>query len=246
MKRPKLRDSNSASRSSEPYQLNAIPHAVIKRMAAYFIYLIATGRSDISGNDWGDAFAYAINGQHLSSPLGIADVVLQNMAWSLKTIRCCNPYDVNSLRIISGRCSPDFSYGIRDPHKDVQATGNAIISIWNERINIAQEQYTPLRSCILLRNYTLDIFLIFEREIHHYPPNEYVWEENKNGNLVAKRLLDGITAFTWQPHGAQFTIQTPIPPSVIKFSLQKPRIINIEQVLDAVAYSDQWVRILDK
>lgn len=148
-------------------------------MAAYIVYLIAIGRPNISGNDWGDAFAYAIREKHLASPLGVADVELNGMAWSLKTVKVPFPFNTNSVRLICGRCSLDYSYGITNHHNDIQATGNAVLGIWNERLNIAQENYTPLRTCVMLRNKTLDEFLLFEQENLRYPANEYVWKENQ-------------------------------------------------------------------
>ncbi len=38
----------------------------------------------MTGDDWGNIFANAIEGEHLSSPLGIADVVKDKTAWSMK------------------------------------------------------------------------------------------------------------------------------------------------------------------
>ena len=59
----------------------------------------------------------------MDSPVGIADVVLGKMAWSMKTVKNASPFRCKNIRLISGRCSPDYSYGITDPHKDIQETG---------------------------------------------------------------------------------------------------------------------------
>lgn len=98
-------------------------------IASHLIYLICIGRKDISGSDWGDALAEAIGGRHLDAPVGIADVVKEKMAWSVKTVKNKDPFNARSVRLISGRCSPDYSYGITDPHEDIQknrsrGTGN--------------------------------------------------------------------------------------------------------------------------
>jgi hypothetical protein len=53
------------------------------------VYNFAVGKSDISGEDWGDIFAKAVDGGHLSSPVGLADVVLEGQAWSVKSVRRC-------------------------------------------------------------------------------------------------------------------------------------------------------------
>lgn len=115
MQTPKLRDSKKLS-MHELYPLNEIPEKIITDIAGYFVYLIYTGRKDISGGDWGDAFANAIGGIHLDSPCGIADVVFEKFAWSMKTVKNADPLTCKNVRLISGRCSPDYSYGITDPH----------------------------------------------------------------------------------------------------------------------------------
>ena len=89
------------------------------------------GRKDITGEDWGDIFSKAIDGKHLNSPLGIADVVKGKTAWSMKTVKTAHPLTAKKVRLISGRCSPDYSYGIEDPHADIQKTGETVLAIWN-------------------------------------------------------------------------------------------------------------------
>lgn len=77
--------------------------------------MIYIGRKDISGNDFGDAFADSIGGSHLESPVGIADVVLDKNCWSVKTVKIKDPFNCSTVRLISGRCSPDYSYGHNRP-----------------------------------------------------------------------------------------------------------------------------------
>ena len=80
MKHPKLRDSKRLQ-TNEPYPMNEIPEDLIVKIGGSFVYLLYVGRKDIDGGDWGDAFAEAVGGCHLDSPIGIADVVLEKMAW---------------------------------------------------------------------------------------------------------------------------------------------------------------------
>ena len=105
--------------------MNELPDDLIVRIGGYLAHLLYVGRKDITGTDWGDAFADAVEGKHLDSPIGIADVVLGKMAWSVKTVKNARPFNARSVRLISGRCSPDYSYGITDPHADIQNTGRA-------------------------------------------------------------------------------------------------------------------------
>ena len=73
--------------SQTPYPLGQIPDSVILSIASNIVYSSAVGRKDISGDDWGDIFAAAVNGAHLKSPLGVVDIALGNTAWSAKTVK---------------------------------------------------------------------------------------------------------------------------------------------------------------
>ena len=242
MKHPKLRDSNKL-RTHEPYPMNEIPDELIMNIGQHLIYLLCIGRKDISGSDWGDAFSEAIKGKHLDSPVGIADVVLESMAWSMKTVKNANPFKAKNVRLISGRCSPDYSYGISDPHKDIQETGRAVLSIWNERVNIAQDYYNPVRTSILIRSNDLLSYCLFEEENHRFRTNDYVWEVNPNGNLIGKHIETGETSFTWQPHGSQFTIHTQVPRNAVRFTIKQPPTLLKKDVLENIQFNPSWINI---
>ncbi len=246
MDKPKLRDSKHR-KNTEPFPLNAIPDSVIQSIGAHLVYLISVGTSDISGNDWGNTLALALGGEHLSSPLGIADVVLGGMAWSTKTVKITakgGALEAEKVNLISGRCSPDYSYGITDPHEDIQKTGTAVLNIWNERVNIAQENYTPVRTSVLVRSSDLLSYVLFEEENHRFSTANYEWRKNENGNL--KGFLRGTSEhlFTWQPHGSQFTIHVDIPPSAKRFTIKCPPLISKDGTLKAIGFDESWVTIL--
>ncbi len=240
--RPRLRDSKHLS-TKTLYPLNIIPQEIITKIGGYLVYLLYIGRKDVSGNDWGDAFADSIAGVHLDSPVGIADVILDKNCWSAKTVKVKDPFSVSNVRLISGRCSPDYSYGITDPHKDVQKTGEAVLSIWNERINIATDHYSSVRTAVLVRSYDCLSYRLFEEETQRFRTTDYNWEVNSNGNLVG---LDhsGRLCFTWQPHGSQFTIHTEVPNSAIKFQIKQPPTITKTDVLKVVEFDESWVQII--
>lgn len=240
---PRLRDS-AKRLSHSPYGLNEIPNETIIKLAGYIVYLIYSGRKDLTGNDFGDAFAYAINGNHLARPLGIADVELDRMAWSAKTVKQTAPFTSKTVRLISGRCSPDYSYGITDQHKDIQRTGTAVLNIWNERINIAQDNYSAVRTAVLIRSYDLLSYVLFEEENHRYRTSDYTWVANKNGNLAGISKESGEQCFTWQPHGSQFTIHTSVPKCAKKFKLKNPPIIDADKVLNNLNFNESWVSFL--
>lgn len=240
--RPRLRDSKHLTTKSL-YPLNVIPSEIITKIGGYLVYLLYIGRKDVSGNDWGDAFADSIGGIHLDSPVGIADVVLDRNCWSAKTVKVKDPFSISNVRLISGRCSPDYSYGITDPHKDVQKTGEAVLNIWNERINIATDHYSSVRTTVLVRSYDCLSYRLFEEDTQRFRTTDYHWEVNSNGNLIGLDHNNRI-CFTWQPHGSQFTIHTEVPDSAIKFQIKQPPIISKTDVLKVVEFDKSWVKII--
>ena len=201
------------------------------------------GRTDITGADWGDAFAQAIKGLYLDSPVGIADVVLNKNCWSMKTVKNSDPFSAKNIRLISGRCSPDYSYGITDPHKDVQKTGEAVLGIWNERVNIANDRYSQLRTSILIRSNDLLSYSLFEEETLRYRTTDYRWDVNKNGNLIGLDKNEKV-CFTWQPHGSQFTIHTEIPDSSVKFTIKQPPKLERKEILEKIHFDTSWITII--
>lgn len=244
MQRPKLRDSGKTSKSYELYPLGNVPDNVICNIGKWMVYNFAVGKSDISGEDWGDIFAKAIEGTHLNSPIGLADVILDGMAWSVKSVKQNKPHTADSARIISGRCSPDYSYGITNPHEDVDKTGRAVLNIWNERINIAKEKYEPLRSSLLIRNPNSLEFTLFEHELYRINTNDYQWGLNKNGNLEGKNKETGIHEFTWQPHGSQLTIIYSIPKSAKRFSIKRPPVLDFCDTMNQIGFDESWITVL--
>lgn len=242
MNRPRLRDSNRLT-DLDLYPLNKFPKDIITSVGAYFVYLLYIGRKDISGTDWGDAFADAIGGNHLDSPVGIADVVLGKQCWSMKTVKNDNPFNCSSVRLISGRCSPDYSYGITDPHEDIQRTGEAVLGIWNERVNIATDHYSQVRTGILVRSSDMLSYSLFEEDTGRFRTSDYHWEVNQNGNLIGKDS-EGKTRFTWQPHGSQFTIHVEVPEDATKFTIKEPPKLNKENVLKSIDFDESWITII--
>jgi hypothetical protein len=131
-----------------------LPDTVLFSIAKQLVHRLAVGHGDITGDDFGTIFANAIGGEHRGSPLGIADVVLNGCAWSIKTVKCNRPYDCRSARFISGRNSPDYSLGISDPRANPEATGRAVLAVWNARVSGTKQKRTErinpaVRPCLV-------------------------------------------------------------------------------------------------
>ncbi len=239
-----VRLRGNAKRRHEEYPLGELPDSVIVVMAKQLVHRIAIGQIDITGDDFGTIFAASIEGMHRESPLGIADVLKNNCAWSVKTIKNNKPFEAERVRLISGRNSPDYSLGISDPRADATATGRAVLSIWNARVNEALDGYDDLRVIVCVRNFATRQFVLFEEEASRFSHADYKWNFNKRGNLEGYDIAHNEHAFTWQPHGSQFTVIRKVPAHARKFSINHSvPLIKIEHVLSSIKFDESWISI---
>ena len=237
---PRLR--GSATRRSGPYPLGEIPRETAIAVGKHIVHRLAVSHANITGDNFGGIFAQAIGGDHRSSPLGIADVVWNGCAWSVKTVQNSNPFTASALRLISGRNSPDYSLGMSDPRRDIAATGRAVLSIWNSRVNEALGEHDDLRVAVLVRNIGAREFVLFEDEAKRYIPDHYRWKTNDRDNLIGIDIATGTKRFTWQPHGSQFTIHRSVPPAASKFRIShNVPIIEFQHILRLARYDDTWI-----
>lgn len=240
MEEPRLRKANY--KLDVPYNFEDIPDSVLKTLAKLSVYRKAVGQEDISGNDFGDMFAEAIEGEHYSSPVGIVDVASGSCGWSVKTIKRSDPHSATSTRLISGRNSPDYSYGISDPRADVAKTGEAVLSIWNHRVEESLQRFIQLRTVVLIRNFNELSFLIYEKETVSFPPEDYIWSVNNRGNFEGRDVATDEHRFVWQPSGSQFTIIDSVPDSARPFHISRSvEALDIDDLLSLIDYDDSWV-----
>lgn len=240
--RPRTRGSLPSRHS--PYPLGEFPAAVIRSIGQQVTHRIAIGSADITGDDFGTIFAEAIDGEHRSSPLGLADVVRNGCAWSVKTVKHNAPFVAKIVRLVSGRNSPIYSVGIENPMDDVQRTGNAVLSVWNERVDQSLDEHDELRVAVLVRNVQTRQFLIFEHDVVRFIPSDYEWSVNRRGNFEGRDRATGFHNFTWQPHGSQFTIRRQVPGSAARFSINRNiQTITMSAVLTAIGFNDSWIEI---
>ncbi len=242
---PRLRGDKPAR--SGPYPLGEFPEDMGIRLARQFVHRLAVGHANITGDDWGEIFATAINGTHRHSPLGVTDVTWNGCSWSAKTVQSSRPFSQPVVRLISGRNSPNYSYGISDPLADLSRTGRAVLNIWNERVNLSLNDHDDLRVVVLVRNMDTLEFALFEYEAGRYSPNDFEWRLNERGNLEGFEISTGEHRFTWQPHGAQFTVIKRVPGSAYKFRIVRhPGLLEPQHVLNLVRFRENWVeRVYD-
>lgn len=233
------------TRLQNSWALGTFPRKVVVGLGKQLVHRMAIGHADITGDDFGNIFANAVEGTHLSSPLGIADVLLDSNAWSVKTVKAKKPFAQTSVRLISGRNSPDYSLGIENPHTDIQATGKAILAVWNARVNESLGEHDDLRIAVLIRNFETKEFVLFEETATRYAADDFRWEKNKNGNFEGYDKARGHHFFTWQPHGSQFTVIRDVPGSATKFIINhNVPLIEPEHVLRLAKFEENWVEII--
>ncbi len=209
------------------------------------MHRMAVGMGDLEGNDFGNVFADAIGGDHGSVPVGVADVAWNGCAWSLKTIKRTRPFATPNVRLISGRNNIAYSLGMDNRLENPVATGRAVLSIWNSRVNQAMGEYDDLRIVVLVRNWQTREFLIFEEEARRFVPEDYAWSVNPNDNLEGHDLVTGAHRFTWQRNGAQLTIIRDVPASARRFKIDRHvPLVDPPTILSHIGYGPDWIEIV--
>ena len=239
--RPKLRGKKQSRNSI--YPVGEFPNTVLHGIAQRIVYLLAVGKADLSGDEWGHCFAESIGGEHHASSVDAQDVSFENCAWSVKTIKSKQPFDCPKIRLISGRNSPSYSHNIDNPFTDIKLTGRAVLEIWNERINRVLSEYEDYRLLVLVRNMNQLQFTMFESEITRFVPDDYRWELNTRRNFQGHDAASDSHCFTWQPHGGQFTIIKPVPASAVKYEIRRPPMLDFNGVLRWVKFNQSWLTV---
>lgn len=229
----------------EPYPINEFPNAVVEYICKGIVHLKAVGHADMTGDQFSRIFSDAVSGYSFGKPVGIADVAWNGCCWSVKTVQQKRPHETRSIRLISGRNSPVYSSGINDPFHDIQATGQSVLDIYNDRIHKARWDHDDLRLLVLIRNMNAQEYSLFERPIAPLVVNNYHWKVNSNNNLCGYEGKQQV--FTWQPHGSQFTIHEAVPSSATKFRIvREPRMLEMSHVLELVQFNSDWIEIIQE
>ena len=241
---PRIR---SANKYQPPWQLNKFPEDFALAVGSEIIAHVAVDRTGaIEGQTWERMFATAIGAEWKPSNVGLDDIVLKDCAWGAKTVKASAPFAATSIRLISGRNDPRYSYGYRP--KKVDALGKMVLGIWNKRVSDVRKNYRHVRSVVLIKPGSaaedwLD-FVAFEFDTIPYEPKEFRWEWNKQKNLEGWNLAKDEHWFTWQPHGAQFTIVHEVPNDRLRFQVKKPAALEAAKILKVLAFEKGWVRIV--
>lgn len=244
MREPRLRTVNKAV---APFDLNKFPTKFIDILAKEIVYMLATKSSmSLEGNEWEQIFAACIGAEWKPSNVGLDDVVLDNCCWGAKTVfGSTNIEKQHTVRLISGRNSPTYSYGIdKLTSEDPNEIGKLVLEIWNERVSAVRQVFKFVRTVVLVKSKDYSEFLIFEFDTLRYDPELYYFEWNARNNLEGYEKSTGRHKFTWQPSGSQFTIIEDIPEKRLHISIKKPEKVDKDTILKAVNFDSSWYEIV--
>lgn len=244
-KSPKLRTVN---KSVSAFPLNDFPKEFPFLLGKELVYLLASkGKPELEGSEWESIFATCIGAEWKPSNVGLDDVVMGNTAWGAKTVKSTNPSTQKKVRLISGRNSPNYSFGERSDQKaDPKLIGKLVLEIWNERVSAIREKFKHLRTIVLVKSNDLSEVVVFEFDTVRYDHELYNWEWNKNNNLVGTSKKTNELIFTWQPHGSQFTIIEDVPEKGLVIKIKQPKILDKNQILEALGFDKSWITVTQK
>lgn len=244
-KTPRLRTVNKAL---PPYELNNFPTDFVYKLAREIVYLLATkGTPSLEGTEWEEIFANCIGAQWKPSNVGLDDVVLEPCAWGAKTVKAKQPSTQKTVRLISGRNSPVYSFGEKQILEvDPNYLGEQVLTIWNERVSAVRKHYKFVRTVVLLKSDTLEEVAVFEFDTVRYDPELYEWRWNERGNLEGYDKISKEHCFTWQPHGSQFTIIEKVPNDCMVIKIRKPPHLDKNELLSTIGFDKSWVTVIKK
>lgn len=237
---PKLR---TATKVKPPYPLNRFPAKLPFEVGREIVYLLATSEQlALEGPTWEKIFAQAIGAKWEPSNIGLDDIRLGVCAWGAKSVKNQNPFACEKVRLISGRNNPEYSFGkIADTDDGI---GRQVLDIWNARVESLRDKFSHLRTVVLVKSNDLSKFAVFEFETIMYPPENFQWRRNKQGNLVGHDSRSDAHRFTRQRHGSQFTIVEPAPQERLCFQIQLPPRVPKQEVFDAIGFDKSWIKVI--
>jgi hypothetical protein len=124
------------------------------------------------------------------------------------------------------------------------SVGAMVLGIWNERVAAIRAKYQHLRTVVLVKSEDLLEVSVFEFDTVLYEPTAYAWRWNKQHNLEGLDKAGKEHHFTWQPHGAQFTIIEEVPAHRLALRLKQPPAMEPDAVLATLGFDPSWVQVI--
>lgn len=244
MSGPRLRTVNKVV---APFEINKFPNKFVDTLARDIVYMMATKQHmSLEGNEWEQIFANCVGAEWKPSNVGLDDVVLENCCWGAKTVfGTYNIANQQSVRLISGRNSPAYSYGVdKITSEDPNQIGEMILQIWNERVSAVRQVFKFVRTVVLVKAKDFSEYLVFELDTVRYDPELYFFEWNKNKNLQGFDKATKTHKFTWQPSGSQFTFIEEIPENRWHIKIKRPDLVDKDTILESVKFDSSWYNVV--
>ena len=244
MPEPRLRTVNKAV---APFETNKFPSKFVETLAKNIVYMMATKQSmSQEGNEWEQIFAECVGADWKPSNVGLDDVVLDNCCWGAKTVFGTGDIEHQErVRLISGRNSPTFSYGVdKITSEEPDNIGKLVLEIWNERVSAVRQIYKFVRTVVLVKSKDYKDYLVFEFDTVRYDTELYYFKWNSRGNLEGYEKSTNEHRFTWQPSGSQFTIIEKIPDTRLHISVKQPQPLDKADVLKTLHFDNSWYKIV--
>jgi hypothetical protein len=245
---PRLR---KAVKTNPLFPLNDFPASFVLKLSEHICFHLATrSDGDLEGKDWEKIFADCIGATWSPSNIGLDDIthISSSTAWGAKTVKGKvftsqeASYRRQTVRLISGRNSPTYSYdeAINPKIHDPNVVGGMILEIWNTRVREVRAKFENLRTVVLIKGSGLLKVVVFEYDTDMYLLSDFSWSWNKNGNLEGIEIASGFHKFTWQPHGSQFTIVEEVPKDALRLQFRKPKQVSKAAVLSEVGFNNSF------
>ncbi|MFZ5855552.1 MAG: hypothetical protein ACOYZ6_01870 [Chloroflexota bacterium] len=240
-KSPRLR---TVDKVKPPYPLNQFPTNFAYNLGKEIVYLLATKSTPtLEGEEWEEIFADCVGAEWTPSNVGLDDVRLGVCAWGAKTVKARNPHEAASVRLISGRNSPIYSFNNKELDRNPDELGSDVLRIWNGRVEALRSKFSHLRTVVLVKSDDLTKLTVFEIETVLYPTDNYYWAWNKRKNLEGYDSNSKQHKFTWQPHGSQFTIIENIPTPALLIEVKRPEHVDKNAFLQAIKFDRDWIKV---
>lgn len=215
-----------------PWRVGEFNREFLTRFNREIVRALILWEDILVGNTFRDIFAEAINGRREPVDNYVGDVSLGRTCWSAKAVHSRNPHRAKSVKLNSCLSTPFHVSGISLPFEGAQETGDAVLSIWNERVDEINESHPDSRFIVLIGNMGKFEFTIFEEELTKYSPEDFTWTINPDKDYEGRKKSGGRHVFTWLPQESEIIMIRRVPSSAHRLRNGKGTIKELRKKTD--------------
>ena len=230
------------------HPLNQLSRSTVNDLGRELAVFKLRGAPDLTGASFQTAWANALSGKSCAGSEGLDDVSLNGTGWSCKTVHIKNPLTSRAkVRLVVGRCSPEYSAGSTAGTALPEVTGEIVLSIFNARIANAISKYGDMRLVWCRRNFESMEFVVVEERLAEVVVGDYIWSKAKTGTLQGVHRGSGFKEWVWQPHGGQLSRLRPVPSGAARFRVNigvPVPLVPRDEILRRAGWDPSWVDLL--